>query len=138
MTVIETHSPAETEQAGAALAERLSPGDVVGFTGALGMGKTVFTRGLARGLGYDGDVTSPTFAIIHEYRGGRVPLCHMDAYRLNDAEDLFETGFYDYLDGGWIVAVEWNERVGVEPAVSVSIERVDDDTRRIRLEGRGF
>ena len=138
MTTFETHSPAETEQVGAALAEHLSPGDVIGFTGDLGMGKTVFTRGLARGLGYDGDVTSPTFALIHEYRGGRVPLCHMDAYRLNGEDDLFETGYYDYLDGGWIVAVEWNERVGVEPAVSVSIERVDDDTRRIRLEGRGY
>jgi len=138
MTTIETHSPAETEALGAALAERLQAGDVVGFTGGLGMGKTTFTRGLARGLGYGGDVTSPTFALIHEYRGGRLPLCHMDAYRLSGAEDLFETGFFDYLDNGWTVAMEWSERVGIEPAVRVSIERIDDDTRRIRLEGRGY
>ena len=60
------------------------------------------------------------------------------AYRLNGADDLFETGFYDYLDGGWVVAVEWNERVGVDPSVSVDIRRVDDDTRRSRLEGKGY
>lgn len=138
MTTIETHSPAETEALGAALAARLQAGDVVGFTGGLGMGKTTFTRGIARGLGYEGDVTSPTFALLHEYRGGRLPLCHMDAYRLTGADDLFETGFYDYAEGGWVVAMEWSERVDLAPAVRVSIERVDDGTRRIRLEGRGY
>ena len=138
MTTIETHSPAETEALGAALAARLQAGDVVGFTGGLGMGKTTFTRGLARGLGYEGDVTSPTFTLINEYRGGRLPLCHMDAYRLSGPDDLFETGFFEYTDSGWAVAMEWSERVGIAPAVRVSIERVDDETRRIRLEGRGY
>ena len=138
MTTIVTRSPAETEAVGAALASRLQAGDLVGFTGGLGAGKTTFTRGLARGLGFEGDVTSPTFALVNEYRGGRLPLCHMDAYRLAGADGLFETGFYDYADGGWVVAMEWSERVGVRPAVSVDIERVDDETRRIRLEGRGF
>jgi tRNA threonylcarbamoyladenosine biosynthesis protein TsaE len=138
MTTIETHSPAETEQVGEALADKLESGDIVGFTGDLGMGKTVFTRGLAKGLGFDGDVSSPTFSLIHEYRGGRLPLCHMDAYRLNGVDDLFETGFYDYLDDGWVIAVEWNERLGLDAAVRVSIERVDDTTRLIRLEGKGY
>lgn len=138
MTTIESHSPEETQHIGKMAADRLKGGDIVGFTGDLGMGKTVFTRGLAEGLGFDGDVSSPTFSLIHEYRGGRLPLCHMDAYRLNGPDDLFETGFYDYLEDGWVVAVEWNERVGLEAALSVSIERVDDTTRLIRLEGCGF
>jgi len=138
MTIFETHSPAETEKIGELVAGRLMPGDIVGFTGGLGMGKTVFTRGLARGLGFGGDVSSPTFSLIHEYRGGRTPLCHMDAYRLTGPDDLFETGFYDYESDGWVIAVEWNERVELEPAVRVEIERIDDDSRRIRLEGRGF
>ncbi|MBR6735353.1 MAG: tRNA (adenosine(37)-N6)-threonylcarbamoyltransferase complex ATPase subunit type 1 TsaE [Oscillospiraceae bacterium] len=138
MTTFETHSPAETEKIGEIVAERLLPGDIVGFTGGLGMGKTVFTRGLAKGLGFDGDVSSPTFSLIHEYRGGKIPLCHMDAYRLTGPDDLFETGFYDYESDGWVIAVEWNERVELEPAVRVEIERIDDNSRRIKLEGRGF
>lgn len=138
MTTFETHGAAETEKIGELVAERLLPGDIVGFTGGLGMGKTVFTRGLARGLGFSGDVSSPTFSLIHEYRGGRIPLCHMDAYRLAGPDDLFETGFYDYESDGWVIAVEWNERVGLTPAVKVDIERTGDDSRLIRLEGRGF
>ena len=138
MTTFETHSPAETEKIGEMVAERLLPGDIVGFTGGLGMGKTVFTRGLAKGLGFDGDVSSPTFSLIHEYRGGKIPLCHMDAYRLTGPDDLFETGFYDYESDGWVIAVEWNERAELEPAVRVEIERIDDNSRRIKLEGRGF
>ena len=138
MTTIESHSPAETERIGEMIAPRLQAGDIVGFTGDLGMGKTGFTRGLARGLGFDGDVASPTFSLIHEYRGGRLPLCHMDAYRLTGPDDLFETGFYDYEDDGWVIAVEWNERVGLTAALSVSIERTGDDSRLIRLEGKGF
>ena len=138
MTTFETHSPEETEQLAAECAKHLQAGDIVGFRGDLGMGKTVFTRGLARGLGFDGDVSSPTFALIHEYLGGRLPLCHMDAYRLDGPDDLFETGFYDYLDDGWVIAVEWNERLGLEAALSVTIERVDDTTRRIGLEGKGY
>ena len=138
MTTFETHSPAETEKIGELVAERLLPGDIVGFMGGLGMGKTVFTRGLAKGLGFDGDVSSPTFSLINEYRGGRIPLCHMDAYRLTGPDDLFETGFYDYESGGWVIAVEWNERVELEPAIRVEIERIDDKSRRINLEGRGF
>ncbi|MEG1773864.1 MAG: tRNA (adenosine(37)-N6)-threonylcarbamoyltransferase complex ATPase subunit type 1 TsaE, partial [Oscillospiraceae bacterium] len=111
MEQVITNSPAETEAVGERLGNRLLPGDVIAFEGGLGMGKTVFVRGVARGLGSDAEVTSPTFALINEYRGGRLNLCHMDAYRLSGPGDLPTTGFYDYLDAGWICAVEWGERV---------------------------
>lgn len=131
-----SESEAATEAIGEALAAQLSAGEIVAFRGGLGMGKTAFTRGLARGLGSPAAVSSPTFALLQEYRGGRLPLCHMDAYRLQSAEALLETGFYDYLDAGWVAAVEWSENVPLEPAVTVTIARIDDDTREITLEGK--
>ena len=88
-------SEAETEALGARLAAVLSPGDVVAYRGGLGMGKTAFTRGLARGLGYSGRVTSPTFTIVNEYEGGRLPLFHFDMYRLEDADSLFDIGCHE-------------------------------------------
>ncbi len=138
MHEIVSHSPEETEAAGEKLAALLCDGDIVAYTGGLGMGKTVFTRGLARGLGIAADVSSPTFSIINEYRGARHRLCHVDAYRLNGAEDLLDVGFYDYIDAGWIAAVEWSERVKPEAAVTVALIRVDDHTRIIRMEGKGL
>ena len=99
------------EAIGARLAAALSPGAVVAYLGDLGMGKTVFTRGLAAGLGYKGRVTSPTFAIVNEYEGGRLPLFHFDMYRLNSADDLFDIGWEDYLARGGVCAVEWSENV---------------------------
>lgn len=106
-----THNEQETEELGARLARTLSPGAVVAYQGGLGMGKTAFTRGLARGLGYPGRVTSPTFTIVNEYEGGRLPLFHFDMYRLADAEELFDIGWEDYLDRGGVCAVEWSEQV---------------------------
>ncbi|HWP50664.1 MAG TPA: tRNA (adenosine(37)-N6)-threonylcarbamoyltransferase complex ATPase subunit type 1 TsaE [Clostridia bacterium] len=138
MQEIVSHSPKETEAAGEKLAALLCDGDIIAYIGGLGMGKTVFTRGLARGLGIVADVSSPTFSIINEYRGTGHRLCHVDAYRLNDAEDLLETGFYDYIDSGWIAAVEWSERVKPDAAVTVAFTRVDDHTRIIRMEGKGL
>ena len=105
-----SHSVAETEQLGQALAGRLRPGSVVAYRGDLGAGKTAFTRGLARGLGYQGRVTSPTFTIVQEY-DGPIPLFHFDMYRLPDADALFDIGWEDYLERGGICAVEWSERV---------------------------
>ena len=105
-----THSEAETEELGRRLAERLTPGTVVAYRGGLGMGKTAFTRGLARGLGCRERVTSPTFTIVNEYGGGRLPLFHFDMYRLEGAEDLFDIGWDDYLDRCGVCAVEWSER----------------------------
>lgn len=107
-----THSPEETEALGAEYAKTLSAGDVVAFSGDLGAGKTAFTRGVLRGLGYTGRVTSPTFAIANEYDtpGGRV--AHFDLYRILDSEALFEIGFDEYLDGSRIVFIEWSENAG--------------------------
>ena len=100
-----SHSEAETEALGRRLAAVLAPGAVVAYRGDLGMGKTAFTRGLARGLGYEGRVTSPTFTIVNEYEGGGLPLFHFDLYRLGDGEELFDIGWEDYLDRGGVCAV---------------------------------
>lgn len=138
MTEITTHSTIETEQLGEKVAKILQPGDVITFSGNLGAGKTTFTRGLARGVGYLGDVTSPTFTIINEYFGGRLDLVHVDAYRLSNIDDLFETGFFDYQDRGCVSVVEWNENVKLESNIKIDITYVDESTRLIRLEGKEF
>ena len=134
-----THSPAETEALGARLAEALDAGRVVAFTGDLGAGKTAFVSGMARALGVEERVTSPTFTIVNEYEGGRLPLFHFDMYRLGDADELFHIGWEDYLARGGICAVEWSENVAeaLEPdAVRVSIVRGDGDSdRMITIEG---
>ena len=135
-----SHNEAETEALGARLAAVLTPGAVVAYRGGLGMGKTAFTRGLAKGLGYTGRVTSPTFTIVNEYEGGRLPLFHFDMYRLADADALFDIGWEDYLDRGGICAVEWSEQVArAMPAdtVYVTIARhpEHDGWRLITVEG---
>ena len=132
-----TNSPAETEALGAALAARLKAGTVLAYRGDLGAGKTAFTRGLARGLGYSEPVTSPTYTIVNEYLGGRLPLFHFDMYRLGSADDLWDIGWEDYLDRGGICAVEWSENVAgaMDGAITVSIEKLDGQTRRITIEG---
>ena len=134
-----TKSEAETEALGARLAEQLEPGGVVAFTGDLGAGKTAFTRGLARGLGITERVTSPTFTVVNEYEGGRLPLFHSDMYRLGSSEELFGIGWEDYLARGGVCAVEWSENVEdalEEDAVRVDIRRGDgEDWRVIAIEG---
>ena len=105
-----THSAEETEALAAALAPRLSPGAVVALYGGLGAGKTAFVRGLARGLGCAGEVCSPTYAIMNEYPG-RPPLAHFDMYRVEGWESLESTGYFDYLDAGYVLAVEWSENI---------------------------
>lgn len=129
-----THNETETEALGARLAEALAPGAVVAFRGGLGMGKTAFTRGLARGLGYSGRVTSPTFTIVNEYQGGRCPLFHFDLYRLADEDALFDIGWEDYLARKGVCAVEWSENVSdalEEGTLSVEICRGETDGQRI-------
>jgi len=135
-----SRSVAETEALGQRLATALSPGSVVAYQGGLGMGKTAFTRGLAQGLGYSGRVTSPTFTIVNEYEGGRLPLFHFDMYRLADEDALFDIGWEDYLDRGGVCAVEWSEQVAeAMPAdtVYVTIARCPegDSWRTITIEG---
>lgn len=134
-----SHSEQETEALGAALAQRLHGGDVIAYRGDLGAGKTAFTRGLARGLGCTGRVTSPTFTIVNEYEG-EIPLFHFDLYRLGDEEELWDIGWEDYLGRGGVCAVEWSESFpGAIPpeAVTVTIRCCpeNEDWRRITVEG---
>ena len=134
-----SHSEVETEEIGQKLGETLRPGAVLAYRGDLGMGKTAFTRGLARGLGITARVTSPTFTIVNEYEG-RIPLFHFDLYRMEDADALFDIGWEDYLGRDGVCAVEWSERApeALPPGtVWVSLERHPDHDswRTINIEG---
>ena len=137
---ITTHSADETQALGKKLAESLRPGDVIAYFGDLGAGKTAFTRGIAEGLGVSEQVTSPTYTIVNEYMSGRLPLFHFDMYRLSSADDLFDIGWEDYLDRGGVCAVEWSENVteAMEGAVSVTIDVLGENTRRITISGGDF
>ena len=132
-----TYSPEQTEKVGAALGKILPAGKVLAYRGDLGAGKTAFTRGLARGLGYAEPVTSPTYTIVNEYLGGRLPLFHFDMYRLGSSDDLWDIGWEDYLERGGICAVEWSENVddAMENAVYVTIYKTGEESRRIVIEG---
>ena len=134
-----SHREAETVALGCQLAAQLSPGSVVAYRGGLGMGKTAFTRGLARGLGCAGRVTSPTFAIVNEYPAP-TPLFHFDLYRLDSADALFDIGWEDYLARGGVCAVEWSERAEEalpENTVFVTLTRCPEreEWRIITMEG---
>lgn len=129
-----TNSPSETEALGESLAGQLEPGTVIAFTGDLGAGKTAFVRGLARGLGVRERVTSPTFTIVNEYEGGRLPLFHFDMYRLGSADELFDIGWEDYLARRGVCAVEWSENVSDaldNDCLRVDIRRGENDDQRI-------
>ena len=129
-----SNSAQETEALGERLAAVLQPGDVVAYTGDLGAGKTAFTRGLARGLGVPDRVTSPTFTIVNEYEGGRLPLFHFDLYRMESPEELFDIGWEDYLARGGVCAVEWSEHAEgafEEEPIWVDIRKGADDGQRV-------
>lgn len=131
-----SNSEAETRAIAAALAPTLMPGSVILLSGDLGAGKTAFVRGLAAGLGLDPDeVTSPTFTIVHEYRGGRLPLIHVDLYRLDRAE-LDDVGLDQDLAEQGVTAVEWAERLtrGIADAIAVRIADEGGDQRSITIE----
>ena len=133
-----SNSVEETERLGAQLAARLPAGSLVALSGDLGAGKTAFVRGMARGLGITGRVTSPTFTIVNEYEGADRPLFHFDLYRLEDADELFDIGWEDYLARGGICAVEWSERApeAMEGAVRVDIRQNGQDGQRVlEIEG---
>ena len=133
----ETVSQLQTEQLGERFAAVLRAGDMVAMRGGLGAGKTAFTRGVARGLGYTCPVSSPTFAIVNEYRGGRLDLAHFDVYRIADENELYGTGFYDYLDGGFVIFMEWSENVPFaieDDAIILSIAHGEGDRRIITIE----
>ena len=132
-----TNSPEETENVGERLGRCLRGGEVIAYLGELGAGKTAFTRGLARGLGIQMRVTSPTYTIVNEYTGGRLPLFHFDMYRLGGSDELFDIGWEDYLARDGVCAVEWSENVSdaMENAIVVRIEKTGADSRRITIEG---
>ena len=132
-----TNSPEQTEAVGIALGKILKPGTILAYRGDLGAGKTAFTRGLARGLGCTETVTSPTYTIVNEYLGGRIPLFHFDMYRLRSSDDLFDIGWEDYLERGGVCAVEWSENVddAMEDAVYITIEKLGEESRKITVEG---
>lgn len=134
---IKSRSVQRSLQLGRAIGSLLEPGDIVCLDGELGTGKTVLVRGIAEGLGYAGPVTSPTFTIIQSYP--EIKLCHVDSFRLESAESLIGAGIDDYLDGGWICAVEWADRVrkalpGNSISLDISFGR-EDDERFIEITG---
>ena len=135
MSSVPSNSERETREIASALARDLTMGAVLLLSGDLGAGKTAFVRGLAQGLGIDpGEVTSPTFTLVHEYRGGRLPLIHVDLYRL-DRADLDEIGLDSDLAATGVVAVEWSERLSrsIPGAILVSISDRGGDSRAIEI-----
>ena len=118
------------------LAEGLQPGDVIALSGDLGAGKTALVKGIARGLDITQDVTSPTFTLVHEYAGGRLPLFHVDLYRLENAEQALAIGIEDYLGGPGVTAIEWAEKIeSLLPAHStrIRITTLNENARRIEV-----
>lgn len=132
-----TNSAAETIALGEKIGERLRGGDIIAYSGGLGAGKTTITRGISIGMGLGDEVTSPTFALVNEYRGKGISLIHFDMYRINSAADLETTGFFDYMDGDTVLAVEWSENIVSElpeDCIRIDIRRIDDYIRSITIE----
>lgn len=131
------HSPEETVELGRKIGSRLKEGDVIAFRGGLGAGKTTMTRGIALGMGLKDEVSSPTFALVNEYRGA-LRLCHFDMYRITGALDLESTGFFDYLSEGCVIAIEWSENIAdelPEGCIVIEFTVIDGDRREITLIG---
>lgn len=129
-------SPIETQKIAEDFSRMLKGGEVIAFLGGLGMGKTCFVKGLANGLDYKGEVISPTFAIINEYRGGRLDLFHFDMYRVTCWDDLYSTGYFEYKDSGGVLAVEWSENIEAaleDDTIYIKIEQKDENTRCITI-----
>lgn len=140
MSIYNITSLEQTHDLAVKLAKTLSPGDVIAYKGDLGAGKTTFTRGLVEGLGIDAHVSSPTFAIVNQYSSHGKTLYHFDMYRITSFEDLESTGYFDYLDGNSILAIEWSENITdelPENAITISIEtsQINPDHRKITITG---
>ena len=141
--VIETHDPEETFEVGRTIGMNAKPGQIYTLTGDLGVGKTVFTQGVAAGLGITEPVNSPTFTIIQEYEAGRLPFYHFDVYRIGDLEEMEEIGYDDYFFGQGICLIEWAELIEEilpEKRIEVTIEKDLEkgfEYRKITIEERG-
>lgn len=137
-----TRSANETIDFARTVGEKLKGGEVIAYKGGLGAGKTTFTKGLADGIGLDAEVTSPTFALVNEYRAkGKPVIYHFDMYRIETLDDLYATGFFDYLDGESILAIEWSENITdalPDDTIYVEIKTISDDTREITVMGGAF
>lgn len=118
------------------VAKTLRAGDVILLHGELGAGKTTFTKGLAKALGIEDTVTSPTFNYVKEYQGGRLPLFHFDMYRVSDADEVYELGLEEYFYRGGVVVVEWNKFDGIERPIEVSIRSLGGDVREIEIDDK--
>lgn len=138
MPTFKTKSTFETEKLAENISHILKKGDTIAFFGGMGMGKTAFVRGLARGLSVRDEVSSPTFAIVNEYRGD-IPIYHFDMYRVTSFDDLYTTGFFDYLDAeSGVIACEWSENIEnalPENTIKITFERISDDERVITIKG---
>ena len=135
-----THSAQETTALGAIFAKDCRAGDVLAFFGGMGMGKTAFIKGLAKGLGISADVTSPTFSLVNEYRGEACNLYHFDMYRIETWEDLYSTGYFDYLDTDAVLAIEWSENIEnalPENATYIKIAIGQSEGERLIQIGKG-
>ncbi len=134
-----TCTPEETIELARKIGAVLRTGDCIAYYGDLGAGKTTFTRGLALGMGLADEVSSPTFAIVNEYHGkGVLSLYHFDMYRIMSSDELETTGFYDYPAGESVFAVEWSENIEdalPDDVIKIRIDRIDDNTRKITIEG---
>lgn len=132
-----THSRSETEMFAAELAKTVKSGTVIAMRGDLGAGKTCFVSGFAKGMGYEGDVNSPTFAIVNEYKGGRMPIYHFDMYRVNGWDDLYSTGYFDCLESGGVLIIEWSENIAAalpDGTVTVTVKALGENDREITVE----
>ena len=143
--VAEAFTPEDTFRLGFQMAEKAAPGDVIALLGDLGVGKTVFTKGFAAGLGIQEDISSPTFTILQLYEEGRLPLYHFDVYRIGDPEEMMEVGWDDYVYGNGVCLIEWAnliedlmEEISDGKLKRVTIEKNPEkgfDYRKITVEG---
>ena len=134
-----SHSPEETIQTAEKIAKALKAGDIIAYKGGLGAGKTTFTRGVAKGLGLGDVVTSPTFALVNEYRAENLTLYHFDMYRIENSDDLESTGYYDYPLEKSIFAIEWSENIAdilPDDTIYIDIKYIDDNTREINIDNK--
>lgn len=134
-----TKNTEETYKLGIDISGMLKVGDVINLNGDLGAGKTYFTKGIAKGLGIDEYITSPTFTIVNEYEG-RIPLYHFDVYRINDIREMYEIGFDEYIYGHGISVIEWGDIISdiiPDYAIKINIRSTDENTREIEIDDKG-